>query len=166
MGKFTVTHEIACDVDTFWKTFFDPAYNEKQFLEALQFPAFKITDQKENDREIIRTVAAQPKMNVPGAIAKLMGPNFRYVEEGRFDKATKVWSWKLIPSVLADKVRQEGKLRVEPLGENRVRRVADLTIEAKIFGLGGLIESSTEKQLRDGWDESARFTNKYLATPR
>ena len=38
-----------------------------------------------------------------------------------------------------------------------------MTIEAKIFGVGGLIESSAEKQLREGWDKSAVFMNKWLA---
>lgn len=163
MGKFTVSHEINCDVDTFWKTFFDKTFNEKQYLEALGFPDFQILEQKETDGQITRRVAGTPKMNLPGPVAKILGPNFRYTEEGTFDKAGKTWRWKMIPSVLADKLRQEGTLRVEPVGEGRVRRVADLVIEAKIFGIGGLLESTAEKQLREGWDQSAVFMNKYLA---
>jgi hypothetical protein len=30
--------------------------------------------------------------------------------------------------------------------------------------IGSIIESSGEKQLRDGWDKSAVFMNKYLAS--
>ena len=59
-----------------------------------------------------------------------------------------------------------GSVRVEAVGDDKVRRVADLFIEAKIFGLGGLIESSAEKQLRDGWDQSAVFMNKYIASAK
>jgi hypothetical protein len=105
-------------------------------------------------------------MNMPGPVAKLMGSNFSYKEEGSFDKATKIWSWKLIPSTLADKMRNEGSVRVEAVGDDKVRRVAELLIEAKIFGLGGLIESSAEKQLRDGWDQSAVYMNKYIAAAK
>jgi hypothetical protein len=43
-----------------------------------------------------------------------------------------------------------------------VRRVAEILIEAKVFAVGGLIESSAEKQLRDGWDKSAVFMNRWL----
>ncbi len=162
MGKFTVTHEIRCDVETFWKTFFDKDFNDKLYLEGLGFPAYKTLEQNETETRITRKVSGQPKMNMPGPVAKLMGSNFSYVEDGSFDKAAKIWTWKLTPSTLADKMRNEGSVRVEAIGEGKVRRVAELVIEAKIFGLGGLIESSAEKQLRDGWDQSAVFMNKYF----
>jgi hypothetical protein len=162
MGKFTVTHEIRCDVETFWKVFLDKDFNERLFREVLGFPEFQITEQKETDSEIIRKVAGTPKMNMPGPVMKLLGNNFRYQEEGKLNKATKVWTWKMIPSVLADKLRQEGTMRVESSGPGKVRRVAEIVNEAKIFGLGGLIEGSAEKQLREGWDASATFMNKYI----
>jgi hypothetical protein len=162
MGKFTVTHEIRCNVETFWKTFFDKDFNDKLYLEGLGFPAYKTLEQNETETRITRKVSGQPKMNMPAPVAKLMGSNFSYVEDGSFDKATKVWTWKLTPSTLADKMRNEGSVRVEAIGDDKVRRVAELLIEAKIFGLGGLIESSAEKQLRDGWDQSAVFMNKYF----
>jgi Protein of unknown function (DUF2505) len=166
MGKFTVTHEINCDAETFWKTFFDKDFNEKLYKGALAFPEYAITEQTDTDTEITRKVAAQPKMDVPGPVAKLLGANFRYVETGSMDKAKKLWVWKLTPSTLADKLRTEGTVRVEPAGDGKVRRVADMTIEAKIFGVGGLIESSAEKQLREGWDKSATFMNKWLSGAR
>ena len=163
MGKFTVTHEINCNVETFWSTFFDKSFNEKLYLEALGFPEYKTLEQSETDTRITRKVKGQPKMSLPGPVAKLFGSNFSYVEEGSFDKATKVWRWKLTPSTLAEKLIQDGSVRVEAIGDSKVRRVADLTIEAKVFGVGGLIESSAEKQLREGWDASAVYMNKYLA---
>jgi hypothetical protein len=166
MGKFTVRHEINCNEDTFWKIFFDKAFNEELYLKALGFPAFKIIDQRETDTQIIRKVTGQPKMSVPGPVAKILGSNFAYTEDGTFDRSSKLWRWKLTPSTLADKIRNEGVLRIEPIGDDKVRRIADMEIEAKIFGVGGLMESSAEKQLREGWDESAVFMNKYIAAQK
>jgi hypothetical protein len=161
--KFTVTHEIRCSVDAFWKLFFDARFNDELYLGHLGFPQFKVVEQNEGEARITRKVVGQPKMNVPAPVAKLLGQNFGYTEDGVFDKASKVWSYKLTPSALAGKMRNEGTLRVEAVGDDKVRRVADLLVECTVFGLGGLIESSTEKQLRDGWDASAVFTNAYLA---
>ncbi len=163
MGKFTLTHEINCNEETFWKTFFDKTFNEKLFRGELHFPEYNIVDQSETDKELKRKVSGQPKMDLPGPVAKLLGSNFRYVEEGTWDKSSKLWRWKMIPSVLAEKMRNEGSMRIEPIGDNKVRRVAELVVEAKIFGVGGLMESSAEKALRKGWDASAVFMNKYLA---
>ena len=162
MAKFTVTHVIHCNEDTFWKVFFDRDFNTKLFLEYLGFPEFNILDQRETDREIVRKISGMPKMDMPGPVLKLLGPSFKYVEEGRLDKATKQWRFQMTPSVLQGKLRNEGTMRIEPAGEGRVRRIADIVIEAKIFGVGGLIESSAEKNMRQGWDKGAEFMNRWL----
>jgi hypothetical protein len=165
MGKFTLTHEIHCDVDTFWKTFFDKDFNEKLYKGTLGFPHFEVVDQTETETTISRKVAAQPKMEVPAPVQKLFGPGFRYREEGSLTKSERIWRWKMVPSTLADKLFTSGTVRAElvPGHEGKVRRVAEMHVEAKIFAVGGLIESSAEKQMREGWDKSAVFMNKWLA---
>ena len=62
MGKFTVTHEIRCDVETFWKMFFDKDFNQALYIQCLGFPKFEVADQKETDSSLARTVKATPKM--------------------------------------------------------------------------------------------------------
>lgn len=166
MPKFTITHEFNSDEDTFWKVFFDKAFNDRLYKEHLQFSQYEVVDQRETDAEIVRKVKGSPKMNLPGPVAKLFGSGFSYVEEGRLNKATKLWTWKMTPSALGDKLRNEGTMRIEKIGEGRIRRIADITIEAKVFGVGGLIESSAEKQLREGWDASAPFFQKGIDAAR
>jgi hypothetical protein len=164
MGKFTLTHEINCNEETFWKIFFDKTFNETLFREGLQFPDYRILEQRETDTEIFRKVAGQPKLNMPGPVMKVLGSGFRYVEEGLFNKATKLWSWKMIPSTMADKMRNEGTMRIEPIGDSKVRRITDMVLEAKIMLVGGLMESSGEKSMREGWNDSAVFMNKWIAS--
>jgi hypothetical protein len=164
MPTFTLNHEIRCNTERFWQLFFDREFNDKLYKEALEFPEYSILEQRDTDTEIIRKVAGQPKMNMPGPVAKVLGSGFKYVEEGSFDKAKRIWRWKMTPSTLAEKMRNEGSVRVEALGDDRVRRVAEIVVEAKIFGIGGMIESSAEKQLREGWEKSAVFMNKWIET--
>ncbi len=162
MGKLTVEHLIHCDADTFWKTFFDERYNAKLFLEHLGYAEHRVVEARETDAELVRKVVAKPKLSMPGPVAKLIGDNFRYTEEGVFDKAARIWRFKVVPSVQADKMRTEGTVRVEPAGEGKVRRVAQVTIEAKIFGVGGLVESASEKQVQKSMEDGAAFMNDYL----
>lgn len=162
MGKFTVTHEIHCNVEKFWKLFLDKDFNVALFKSHLGFPEFSIIEQTESDSEIVRRISGQPKMDMPGPIAKLLGSNFGYKEDGKLNKKTGLWTWKMTPSALADKLRNEGTMRVEAIGDAKVRRIADIVIEAKIFGVGGLLESTSEKQLREGWDRSAQFMNDWI----
>jgi hypothetical protein len=64
---------------------------------------------------------------------------------------------------LEGKLRIEGALRCEPRGDAASVRVVDLEAEAKIFGVGGMLEASTAKSLRKGWDDSAAFINRWVA---
>ena len=73
-----------------------------------------------------------------------------------------VWRWKMTPSTLADKLFTSGTVRVEKMGDSKVRRIAEMNVEAKIFAVGGLIEGSAEKQMREGWDKSSTFMNQWI----
>lgn len=164
MPTITLKHEINCDEARFWELFMDKDFNEKLYKEGLGFPEWRIIEQVETDTEIKRTTTGRPKLaNVPGPVAKILGDRFGYTETGSMSKANKVWKYKLTPSTMADKIKQEGTMRIEPVGEGKVRRVVDLLIEAKIFAIGGMVESTTEKQLTDGWNDSAKFMNKWIA---
>ena len=163
MPTVTFTHDIHCDEETFWKIFLDPEFNERLYKDALQFPDWKQVSLDETDAKITRVTAGQPKLDdVPGPVAKIIGNGFRYTETGVLDKATKLWTWKLVPSMLADKVKQEGKMTIKPAGDGKVKRSVELFIEAKVFPISGMLESTTEKNMRAGWDKSAAFMNEWI----
>lgn len=160
MKTFTLVHEIATDVDGFWQAFFDKDYNVALYSEGLHFPKYEVLSFEETDKEIRRKVRVTPKLDVPGPIAKLLGDGFAYMEEGTFDRAAKIWRWQNVPS---DKLLTKGTIRAEAAGEGKCRRIGDFTVEGKIFGLGGMLESTLEKNLRNGWDKSASFLSAWAA---
>lgn len=165
MGTLKISHDIHCNEETFWQLFFDKEFNEKLYKDGLGFPEWVNEEQVETDAEVRRRTRGRPKLgNVPGPVAKLLGDKFGYVETGSMKKSEKVWRWKLTPSTLADKIRQEGSLRIEPIGDGKIRRHVEMVIEAKVFGIGGILESTAEKQLKDGWDNSAVFMNRWIET--
>ena len=97
-------------------------------------------------------------------MAKILGDSFGYTETGSMDKKAKTWKWKLTPTTMADKIKQEGLLRITAAGDNKVRRDVEMVIEAKVFGIGGMLEKTAETSLREGWEDSAKFMNKWLET--
>ena len=154
-------HDLECDEERFWKLFFDREFNEALF-KALEFPEWKLIDTKETEKEITRHVKARPKMDAPAAVVKLLGSSFGYDEEGRFDKATKTHKFIIKTNVMTEKLRNEGTVKIESRGEGKVTRVVDIIAEAKVFGVGGMIESSFEKSFRTGWQQSADFINRWV----
>ncbi|CAN5703002.1 hypothetical protein BH11MYX4_BH11MYX4_66310 [soil metagenome] len=161
MSTFTMKHELECDVERFWKLFFEAEFNEKLF-KALEFPEWKLVEQKETDTQIIRKVKATPKMDAPAPVVKLLGSSFGYDEVGTFDKASKTLKFVIKTNVMTEKLRNEGTVKCEPRGEGKSTRVVEIIAEAKVFGLGGMIESSFEKSFRTGWQKSADFINAWV----
>ena len=163
MRRFTLTHEFNCSVETFWRLNFDREMNEAMFRQGLGFPDYQVQELKDTDAEIFRRTVATPKMDLPGVVQKALGSSFRYTEETRFNKTTKVCHFKGIPSTMADKLTTEGTFRVEAVGANRCKRTIDFQGDAKIFAVGGVFEETAEKNLRQSYDVSARFMNKWIA---
>jgi hypothetical protein len=161
--EFTITHDIACSVDRFWELFFDPAFTQEMIVGGLGFASCDIDEVRVVGSERHRQMRVIPKLDIPAPVAKLLGPKLGYTEHGVFDEETRVWDHHLQLSVLSDRIRMGGKVRAERAGDDRCRRIADLWCEAKIFGLGKMVEKAAEKNMRDGWGRSATWMNDWLA---
>ena len=166
MKTIHLEHDIACDEETFWKTYFDRELSSRLFREGLGFPVYEILEQRETPTETIRKVRAQPKLDVPAAVAKLLGPGFGYAEDSTFDKTSRVWRYKMTMSVMADRLLHEGQMHVVPAAPGHVRRIASLRFEARVFGVGGMLEAAGEKQLTQSWADSAVAMNKLVSETR
>jgi hypothetical protein len=162
--KLTISHEFDVDVETFWsRLFLDPEFNQALYVGALGFPEYKVLEEQDRGGEVVRKVRVVPRHDAPAAIQKLFGERFAYTEEGTFDKTQRRYRFRVVPGAMADKVKTDGELWVEALGPKKVRRVVDTQIEAKVFGIGGMIESFAVKSTRESYDQAAVFTRKWIA---
>ena len=163
MAEITIRHELDCSEDAFWKCVFDEDYNRRLYLERLAFPGYKVLEQKEEPGSISRKVHIDPPVaGLPGPVKKLIGDRLSYVEEGTFNKATKRYAFTVKPSTLAEKTTTKGELWTEKLGENRVARLARVTVEVKVFAVGGMVEDKIAGDLRASYEAAAKFTNEYV----
>ena len=161
MSTFAMKHELECSPERFWSVFFELEFNEKLF-KVLGFPHWKLIDTRETERQIVRTIKATPKIDAPAPVVKLLGSTFGYEEVSTFDKATKVLRFVVKANVLSDKLGAVGTVRCEPRGDGTSLCVVEITTEAKVFGLGGMIESAFERSFRNGWQGSAAFINAWV----
>ena len=166
MKSIHLEHEIACDEKTFWDAFLDRDYTEKLFREVLGFPSFEILAQKDVDDGVERECAAQPKLPAAQmALARLLRRRgFHFIERAKFDKGARVFTWVLEPNVWATLLVNRGKVRTNALESGRTQRIVDIELEARIPGLGGVIEGSAVKRMEDGWNASATFMNDWIVS--
>ena len=162
-GKFETTHEIDCTTEVFWRTFLDNNFNEQLYKDWLGYPQFSVMAQNETDNEAVRQWIFSPKWDLPGPVSKLVGSPWLIQADGTLDKKTGFWKVKYTSKTMADKIRLEANMRLELVDDKRVRRIIGNDLEVKIFGIGGLMESSLEKNLRQDSDKTAAFMNKWIA---
>lgn len=168
MKTSTTSALLPCTPETFWAAFLDESYLTALYLEELEYRAFAVIEIGETSRKL-RIV---PKMKLPAPVAKLIGESFTYEEHGTLDRARSEWTWRMVqPANLGptskprkDVVTMHGTVRVEATGDGHCRRTDEFSIEAKIFGIGGLIESSIEKELRTARAKEYAFLARWVAS--
>lgn len=163
--KARIEHVMNCSVDTFWsKLFFDEEFNRRLFLEGLGFESWKQVSLDETESQIVRVVDAVPKMaDLPAPLKKLAEGGLGYRERGVFDKAARRVRLDVEPASLKGKLFIGGEVRCEPEGDAKCRRIYDASLEAKVFGVGSMIEKRLLSDIQKSYSQAAEFTNRYIA---
>ena len=91
---------------------------------------------------------------------KLLGGEFSYLEEGVFDGEK--YTFSVIPSVMADRIKIRGEIRAEARGEGKMERVCSMQISIKIFGLGKVVEGFVDDTTRQNYDRGARYIQRFI----
>jgi hypothetical protein len=96
--------------------------------------------------------------------------SFAYEEHGTLDRASGEWTWRMVqPANLdpkskprKDAVTMHGATRIEVSSDGHCRRTDTFSIEARIFGLGSLIESTIERELQRARAKEYAFLTRWL----
>jgi hypothetical protein len=162
MKVVTRSFELPCSPEKFWQVFLDPEYARALYLDELRFKSFTVLELSESARKV-RIV---PRINLPGPLAKLVGDGFAYEEHGTLDRAASVWTWRMVqPAGVGGKpkIATHGTVTAEALGDGCLR-TDRAHIEASVFGLSGLIESTVESEIVASWGKEIPFFHRWLKT--
>ena len=169
MNTSTTSVVLPCTPDTFWSTFLDESYVRTLYVDELEYHAFDVLDLSATSRKL----RIAPNMRLPAPVAKLIGGSFVYEEHGTLDRAKNEWTWRMVqPDNLdskrkprKDAVIMRGTARIEASGADHCRRTDASAVEAKIFGLGSLIESTIDKELQRARATEYAFLARWLERP-
>ena len=163
MIELTLRHELSCTPQRHWKLFFDPDWTRELILDGLGFNKCEVGDLERDGDITTRKMRVEPKIDVPGPVARLLGPRLGYTEHGTYDETAKTWNYKLVLSVLSSQIQLGGDVHIEPKGEDKCVRVSKIWVKVKVPLIGGMVEKAAEKNMRKGWDDSASWINQWLA---
>jgi hypothetical protein len=164
MAELRLEHIHHCSVETFWRIFFDVEYQTALFRDGMKFPAFEQLSFQETEKQIRRVIRVKPRVvGVPGPVQKLIGDGVSYEEHGVFDKGSRNFKFNIQTSRLPDKMKMDGVMYALPAGDGKSKRVFEMSVIAKVFGVGGMIEKQIIQDTTRDYATAAQFTNKYLA---
>lgn len=163
MQSHHLDHEIHCAPARLWELYFDNDFNVEMYERGLGFPSCKILERRDDGKTLHRRMAMIPKIEMPAAVAKIVGDKVGFEESGDWVRSEGTFRWRLRLAAFGDKVRVEGTMRVVEHGAGHCRRLVHFEVEAKMFAVGGLIESTASDNTIDGWNKSAKWINTYLA---
>ena len=161
-----LTHQIECDVETFWRDFVDDAFNRELFLSELGYPAYRVLERKDDGRRVWRRIELTPLLHLPAAVTKIVGNKLSFIEVGEYDGEVYRFSFGPPPGFGADVAVSEGSIRTEPTAQGATQRTIELSCEIRMFGMGRMLESAAIKAARDAYDAHAQALNRSLAKRR
>jgi Protein of unknown function (DUF2505) len=164
MATRRIEHTFECSVDTFWDhVFFNLAFNQRLFIERMRFERWEETSHTPTADGFRRVVEVVPRVgDLPAAIKGLMKEGTGYREEGEFFRSQSLYRVRAIPQTLADRIHISGDMRVETLAPNRCRRTYVGQVEAKVFGVGGIIENRILDDIDKGYQRGQEVTELWL----
>jgi hypothetical protein len=111
---------------------------------------------------IVRHVRCEPVREVPAPLAKLMGgAPFHYVEELAFDLTNHEGTWRVVPSLVPDRVDASGRLFFTPSGSGVTRSVRG-GVTVSVFGIGAIAEKFVVAEVLKGYEAASDFTRRHL----
>ena len=149
--------------DTFWNVlFFDEEYNARLYRE-LGFDAVEVRALEElGEGRVRRTLRAEPPVNAPAMLKKKLQSKLSYEEEGVYDRKAQRWQFKSTSSIAPESTRIGGAITSAPHAQGMLH-IVELDVHIQALGLGGLIEKVVERNVRESYKVTTRFTNAYAA---
>jgi len=166
MKERRIEHTYDCSQDVFWgQIFLDETYNRTLFLEELHFESWRVVSSEERAGELHRVVEGVPSLgDLPGTLKRLLSEGAGYTERGVLDRARQRYRLEVTPRSLASKLSISGELFTSPLAERSCRRTYVARVEARVFGVGGLIEQRLLDDIERSYVKAAAFTNRWISS--
>lgn len=152
---------LDCSEEQFWERIFRSEDFNRYLYEGLGF-AYEL--QEWNPETGYRRAKVWPTHQMPKSVARVLGERFSYIEEGAFDPIGERYDFRVVPSVVADRIRAKGTVMIEGISPRQCERQVTLEITADVLGLGRVIESYFVATTREQYAKNAALVNEYLAS--
>lgn len=165
MIEYEIVDEFPTTVDAYWAMFFSDEYNAALWKHLdIEREVVEFRREGEGDGEVVhRTQRLTPKRDVPSALRRIVKDAIAYEERNVWRRKDSAMQVVTIPNFFADKFEATGTYRIEPVGEDRVRRTWTAKCSCKVPLVGGKVEKHVVEEVKRSYKATTIFTRKWIA---
>jgi len=163
--RFEIQHVFSgLDLTEYEALYFDEPFNEA-VSEALRMGR-KLLRLERTATKILRHVCFEPRREAGSPADQAFGTSrASFVEELEYDAVARCGTWRTIPNLFTERVRNSGTIAFQR-EVGGTRRVVRGEIRVSLFGFGGIVERMIVSEIEKNYAATTRFTLDYLSRPR
>ncbi len=161
--KLTMTEIYRCTPQAYVEAYFDPVGRQKREVDGLGGLSWTVVSNTQDQGERRLIADFTQRLDAPGPIRKLIGETTAFQEESWWREGSDVIDIVIRPQKMAKKLSIQGQYRVQGLEDGTSRVTFELEVQARIFGIGGLVEKMALKEAPDTFAKDAQYFNEHLA---
>lgn len=152
-------------VETYWRELcLSLEYQERLYCEALGCNRMEVLDHAGDfESGMKRRLRFTKPIDAPAAVTKLFGSAVTIEEHSEFDARQQRWSYRMVPSVMGDRIDIRGSVSLAKSQNGSVEQVSSNSVTCRMFGLGSIVEHFVAKSTQEGNTDKANFTRRYIA---
>lgn len=160
--KFRAEQQIESITLSDYETlYFDETFNEA-LCEHVRLSR-RVRKHDHDGGHLVREVTVSPDREIPAPMAKILGASrFEYTECLEYDMGQYRATWKVIPSLMPEKVDCHGTLEFKE-ADGGVLRIVQGHVKVKVFGIGGVIERFIVADVERSYEKASQFANRWIA---
>jgi len=162
---FDIAGDYQVSVDQFWSAvFFQPEFNDYLHSDGLGFKGYEITAETvHTDGSRTRSLIAYPSTPIPRPLQRVLGRSISYIEQGEFDPVRRCWITDVTVPSLGKRLSLKSEMSFRDTSPGQSQRKVEFNIEARILGVGRLIEKFVESALRENYEAARVATNQWIS---
>ena len=158
--KLYVRHAFDCTPETFWKMYWDDAFDEMLRRDATV--ERELVWERSEGTVSARRLRFTPDKELPRPVAKLIGAQkLIYEQENRFDASQGTMTWEVIPTFLPGKFSASGTFHVRPTPAG-CERIVDGNIGVNVRFIGGQIEKAVVAEILESYEKTTVTCREWL----
>ncbi|MDY0004766.1 MAG: DUF2505 family protein [Polyangia bacterium] len=161
--KVSTSEVYRCSVERYVEEYFNPEGRHRRVAGAGGV-SFSAKEVKREAPEWTMRAELVEKLNAPAPVRKLFGEINRLEEESRWAVGGDLIQVVVRPDRMRDKLSIQMLYRLEGLADGTCKVTLDMEIQARVFGVGGLIEKMAAKEMPEAFSKDAAYFNEHFVS--